>query len=147
MFRLALALTFALASGAKYSGWRKDPVHCEVCLHVVGNIQRQLGNSGTDMVKNIGALEGALHRHCSKYNKNLLVEERTFCNDFTPEIRKFSADFAQNMSPEKLCKKIDRIVPSACHHKFTSTAGKAAKARAANKNTPQVKSPDSKVEL
>lgn len=126
MFRLVIALTLAFASGAKHHGWRKDPLHCEVCLHVVGTINHQISTVGDDFKKNLGALEGALHRHCSPNNKNLVEEERIFCKDFTPEIRKFSAYFTHGLSPKELCKRIDRIIPSTCHHKFTTSAGKSA---------------------
>ncbi len=127
MFRLIIAASLAFASGAKYSGWRKDPDHCEVCLHVVETINHQISTVGDDFKRNLGALEGALHRHCAAGNKNLVEEERIFCKEFTPQIRKLSAYFVQDLTPKELCKRIDRLVPTACHHKFTSAAGKSSK--------------------
>lgn len=118
MFRLFFIFLFTAVSGAKYSGWRTDPKHCEVCLQVVHDIKRKVAKVHS---RRIHEIEGYLQRHCSISNERLKDEEREFCRHLLGGTRVISTPLGQNKETKEICKMLDRISPEVCEIKYVQT--------------------------
>jgi len=115
MFRLIFILIFTAVSGAKHLGWRTDPKHCEVCLHVVHGIKLAIRKVHS---RRIHEIEGYLHNHCSISNERLKDVEREFCRHLVGGARAISTPLAQNKGTKEICTMLDRIAPEVCDIKY-----------------------------
>jgi len=105
-----VAAAFMLASSVSAGN---DPRECEVCMKVMGDIQ---GNLTKLDAKEKPKIEKAMGAYCAK--DTLSAKERKICYYIDPIKRDIAQPFSLGMSPERLCKRINKQNPEICSVKF-----------------------------
>ncbi|CAE7920998.1 Manf [Symbiodinium sp. KB8] len=104
-----LCLFAVLASFAEAK--RSDPLDCEVCKKVLGEVKENLDNT-----KDPKAIEAAIDDYC--HSKKLHDKEKKLCYYLTPIKREVSGPMKFGVPTEKICQKLKKKSPEICELRY-----------------------------
>lgn len=116
MLRSILIGLLAVCTHAKYIDWDRDPNYCNVCTTLIHDIQGQMKYISYE--KNVGRLEGYLHRHCHHSNRRLEKEEKNACEFVLQHMRSISTPLSRDTSAKEICQILERLDASICDLKY-----------------------------